>query len=75
MYKERNAEYVLLHTFSHILIKEMAMQSGYSSTAIKERIYSSNTMCGVLIYTGSSDKEESLGGLVELGEMDKFLLL
>jgi Domain of unknown function (DUF1998). len=75
MYKERNAEYVLLHTFSHVLIKEMAMQSGYSSTAIKERIYSSNAMCGVLIYTGSSDKEGSLGGLVELGEMDKFLLL
>lgn len=75
MYKKRDAEYVLLHTFSHLLIKEMAMQSGYSSSAIKERIYSSENMCGLLIYTGSSDKEGSLGGLVELGEMDKFLFL
>jgi hypothetical protein len=70
--KERNGEYVLLHTFAHLMIKEMSLQSGYSSTAIRERIYSSPTMCGVLFYTGSSDKEGSLGGLVELGEEAKF---
>jgi len=70
--KERNGEYVLLHTFAHLIIKEMSLQSGYSSTAIKERIYSSPSMCGVLFYTGSSDKEGSLGGLVELGEESKF---
>jgi hypothetical protein len=70
--KERNGEYVLLHTFAHLMIKEMALQSGYSSTAIRERIYSSPSMCGVLFYTGSSDKEGSLGGLVELGEEAKF---
>jgi len=69
--KERNGEYVLIHTFAHLLIKEMSLQSGYSSTAIRERIYSSPTMCGVLFYTGSSDKEGSLGGLVELGEISK----
>lgn len=50
----------------------MSLQSGYSSTAIRERIYSSPTMHGVLFYTGSSDKEGSLGGLVELGEESKF---
>ena len=70
--KERNGEYVLLHTFAHLIIKEMSLQSGYSSTAIRERIYSSPSMCGVLLYTGSSDKEGSLGGLVELGEETKF---
>jgi len=70
--KERNGEYVLLHTFAHLMIKEMALQSGYSSTAIRERIYSSPTMHGVLFYTGSADKEGSLGGLVELGEEIKF---
>lgn len=70
--KERNGEYVLLHTFAHLIIKEMSLQSGYSSTAIRERIYSSPSMCGVLFYTGSSDKEGSLGGLVELGEEAKF---
>ena len=70
--KERDAKYVLLHTFSHLLIKEMSLLSGYSSTAIKERIYSSPTMQGILLYTGSSDKDGSLGGLVELGSEENF---
>lgn len=74
-FKPRNAEYVLLHTLSHMLIKEMSMQSGYSSSALHERIYSSENMCGILIYTGAADKEGSLGGLVELGAMNKFLPL
>lgn len=74
-FKPRNAEYVLLHTLSHMLIKEMSMQSGYSSSALHERIYSSEKMCGILIYTGAADKEGSLGGLVELGGMNKFLPL
>lgn len=70
--KDRDAQYVLLHTFSHMLIKEMSLLSGYSSTAIKERIYSSDTMNGILLYTGSSDKDGSLGGLVELGSEENF---
>ena len=74
-FKPRNAEYVLLHTLSHMLIKEMAIQSGYSSSALHERIYSSDKMCGLLIYTGAADKEGSLGGLVELGSMEKLIPL
>ena len=35
----RDAIYVLMHTFSHLLIKQMALSSGYSSSAIRERIY------------------------------------
>lgn len=70
--KQRDAKYVLLHTFAHLMIKEMSLQSGYSSTAIKERIYSSPTMQGILLYTGSSDKDGSLGGLVELGSEENF---
>lgn len=42
------------------------MSSGYSSSAIRERIYFGDDMSGVLLYTGSADKEGSLGGLVEL---------
>lgn len=59
-FKSRNGEYVLIHTLSHMLIKEMAIQSGYSSSALHERIYSSDKMCGLLIYTGAADKEGSL---------------
>ena len=69
----RDAEYVLMHTFAHLLIKEMSLKSGYSSSAIRERIYSSDKMSGILLYTGSSDKEGSLGGLVELGDCRKLI--
>lgn len=68
---DRDAVYVLMHTFSHLLIKQMAMSSGYSSSAIRERIYFGDKMTGILLYTGSSDKEGSLGGLVELGTADQ----
>lgn len=71
----RNALYVLMHTFSHLLIKQMALSSGYSSAAIRERIYFGDRMSGVLLYTGSADKEGSLGGLVELGNIDKLIVL
>lgn len=71
-FKSRDAKYVLLHTLAHLLIKEMAIKSGYSSTSIRERIYSSDDMHGILLYTGAADKEGSLGGLVELGKMSKF---
>ena len=59
----RDARYVLMHTFAHLLIKQMSMSSGYSSSAIRERIYFGDDMSGVLLYTGSADKEGSLGGL------------
>ncbi len=72
---ERDAAYVLMHTFAHLLIKQMSMFSGYSSSAIRERIYFGEDMSGILLYTGSSDKEGSLGGLVELGTIDKLNLL
>ena len=67
----RNAVYVLMHTFAHLMIKQMSMSSGYSSSAIRERIYFGDKMSGILLYTGSSDKEGSLGGLVELGNIDQ----
>lgn len=71
-FQDKNGEYVLLHTLAHILIKQMALNSGYASASIKERIYSSENMCGILLYTGVADKEGSLGGLVELGKISKF---
>ena len=71
----RDARYVLMHTFAHLLIKQMAMSSGYSSSAIRERIYFGDKMSGILLYTGSADKEGSLGGLVELGCVNRLIPL
>ncbi|MDN4638166.1 DUF1998 domain-containing protein [Bacillus sp. PsM16] len=68
---KKDVVYVMLHTFAHLLIKQLSLQSGYSSVAIKERIYCGKNMAGVLLYTGSTDQEGSLGGLVEMGNIDK----
>jgi hypothetical protein len=67
----RPVRYVLLHTLAHLLIRQLALDCGYSSASLRERIYCSKDpsapMAGVLIYTASSDSEGSLGGLVEMG--------
>lgn len=72
---QKDVIYVMLHTFAHLLIKQLSLQSGYSSVAIKERIYCGEDMAGILLYTGSTDQEGSLGGLVEMGNIDKLRIL
>jgi hypothetical protein len=68
--------YVLLHSFSHALLRQVAIECGYSGASIRERIYSrgagdaSDAMAGILLYTAASDSEGTLGGLVALGEPD-----
>lgn len=65
--------YVLLHSLSHALINELAIQCGDSSASISERIYSRRPgegpepMAGILLYTSAPDAEGTLGGLVSLG--------
>lgn len=62
-------EYVLLHTFAHILMRELAFTSGYSAASIRERIYcESDGDYGVFVYTTTTDVEGTLGGLVRQGE-------
>ncbi|HMV65294.1 MAG TPA: DUF1998 domain-containing protein [Myxococcota bacterium] len=61
-------EYIMLHTLSHLLITTVALESGYSSSAIRERIYAvPGVGYGVLLYTATSDSEGTLGGLVQVG--------
>jgi hypothetical protein len=66
--------YVLLHSFSHALMRQFAMECGYTQASIRERIYSTNPgqsgvpMAGILLYTSAPDSEGTLGGLVSLGE-------
>jgi hypothetical protein len=63
---------ILLHTLSHLLIRQLSLECGYSSSSLRERIYSSPDMCGLLIYTASADSDGSLGGLVQQGLKDRF---
>lgn len=67
--------YLLLHTFAHILITELVQECGYGSASLRERIYSGSgatPMSGVLIYTAAGDSEGTMGGLVRMGEPDRF---
>ena len=69
--------YVLLHTLSHILIRQLTIECGYSGASIKERIYSTYPdsdlpMAGILLYTSSPDSDGSLGGLARNGYSQNF---
>lgn len=60
--------YLMLHSFSHMLITAMALECGYPASSIRERIYSMPGIgYGVLLYTGSADSEGTLGGLIQIG--------
>ena len=66
------SEFVMIHTFAHLLINQLSYECGYGSSSIRERLYSErcgdfSRMSGVLIYTASGDAEGSLGGLVRQG--------
>ena len=64
--------YAMLHIFSHLLIRELALECGYNAASIRERIYSDSNpadpMAGILLYTAAADSDGTLGGLVELGK-------
>ena len=64
--------YAMLHTLSHLLIRELALECGYNAASIRERIYadasSVNPKAGILIYTAAADSDGTLGGLVDLGK-------
>lgn len=76
-----STEYILLHSFAHLLIRQLAAECGYGVASLKEKIYSTFhdeepdnvEMAGVLIYLTSSDADGSLGGLISIvSETAKF---
>jgi hypothetical protein len=60
--------YVMLHSFSHLLITAVSLECGYPASSIRERIYALPEIgYGVLLYTGTTDAEGTLGGLIQVG--------
>ena len=60
--------YVMLHSLAHMLLVQVALECGYSTSAIRERVYASPSLgYGILLYTAGSGSEGTLGGLVEAG--------
>ena len=71
--------YIALHTLSHLLIRTIALECGYNSASLSERIYAggdeSDPQAGILIYTAVPDAEGTLGGLVSQAEPERLTRL
>ncbi|WP_413895990.1 DrmB family protein [Rhodoferax sp.] len=65
--------FILLHTLSHMLIRQFETSAGYPASSLKERIYCGTNMAGLLIYVAVPDVAGSLGGLSELAKPERFL--
>ncbi|HBO3128135.1 TPA: DUF1998 domain-containing protein, partial [Pseudomonas aeruginosa] len=63
--------YMLCHTLAHALMRQLTLESGYSSASLQERIYAGSgdeQMAGLLIYTATPDSDGTLGGLQRQGK-------
>jgi len=69
---EVTPKFILIHTFSHLIIKELEYLAGYPATSIQERLYIDEElkMQGVLIYTVAGS-EGSYGGLTSICDNEK----
>jgi hypothetical protein len=72
--KTISPRFVLIHTLSHLLIKELEFLCGYSAASLQERLYVSKDMSGLLIYTVAG-AEGSFGGLVSICKSEKIGIL
>lgn len=70
--KKVGPRFVLLHTLAHLIINRLTYECGYSTAALRERLYVSDDprapMAGILIYTADGDVEGTMGGLVRMGK-------
>lgn len=74
--KQVSARFLLIHSLAHALMNQFSLNCGYSSAALRERLYvglDDWDMCGLLIYTSSPDADGTLGGLARQGEAQNFI--
>ena len=62
---------LLVHSLSHSLINQWSLECGYPAAALRERLYVSDAMAGILIYTATTDSAGSLGGVISLAETNR----
>lgn len=70
------ARFLLLHTLSHLLMRQIEAEGGYPAASLTEVIYCAEApkpMAGILIYVAVPDIAGSLGGLAEIAEPRRFL--
>jgi hypothetical protein len=67
------ARFYMLHSLSHLVLTAISFECGYAASALRERIYcnppggAEPPMAAILISTGTTGSEGTLGGLVEEG--------
>ena len=55
---------LLVHTLAHVMIDQWSLECGYPAASLRERLFVSHRMAGLMIYTATSDSAGSLGGVV-----------
>lgn len=65
--------FYMLHSLSHLILTAISLECGYAASALHERIYCSQPevdgpdMAAIMLSTGTTGSEGTLGGLVEEG--------
>lgn len=65
--------FFMLHSLAHLLLTAISLECGYAASSIRERIYCGRAeeggpdMAAVMLTTGTTGSEGTLGGLVEEG--------
>jgi len=67
-----HSSFTVIHTLSHMVIREFSLLSGFSLGSVRERVYldfdddeQKIKSCGILIYTSGSSSDGTLGGLIQ----------
>lgn len=68
---ELHPAFIFWHTLSHLFIRAISVDSGYSAASIRERVYvkvddPQHPEGGVILYTSQPNADGTLGGLVSL---------
>jgi hypothetical protein len=68
--EELHPQFVWWHTLSHLLIRAISSEAGYSSASIRERVYfesnGTHQRAAILLYTTQPGSEGTLGGLIAM---------
>ncbi len=68
---ELNPVFVWWHTFSHLLLRSVSIDAGYSASAIRERVFveadaQGRSRGGVILYATQPGSDGTMGGLIAL---------
>lgn len=70
IHEELHPVFVWWHTLSHALMRVMGDEAGYSSAAIRERVFvqidGNRARGGILLYAAQAGNEGSLGGIISM---------